>query len=201
LLGPGTINNIETEDFEGHADTISEPKESITIEICWAFKASDGEHVKSTEELYQLIDWKHPYSFCIRSWEHWHSNQPSGVPPKQLNVCGEIYEVWPPRLVPYLYGGDEIYFHYESNLYYAHPNGSLPRAGTAKWYVDTVDDCLDIYETKLKPGIPWPPKHNDDYFQYTYWKLPAEITLWMPGSEVNWRLKGPYSIFWDCTDM
>jgi hypothetical protein len=46
-LGPDTMNNIKTEEFEGHADIISEPKEtntkSITTEIHWAFKASDGD--------------------------------------------------------------------------------------------------------------------------------------------------------------
>jgi hypothetical protein len=196
-LGLGTMNNIETENFEGHADIISEPKEYIATEICWAFKASDGKHVKSTEELYQLIDWKHPYSFCIRSWHHEPTFPSDDTYPKQLNVCGEVYEVWPPRLVPAFHERSDRYFLYESNLYYPLPDGSLPYVGTAKWWVYIVDEDTD----EIKPGVVWPPKHNDDYFSYTNWKLPTEITLWVSGSEVNWKLKGPGSIFWDCAEM
>jgi hypothetical protein len=69
----------------------------------------------------------------------------------------------------------------------------LPRVGTAKWWVEIVDEDTGDF----RPGVVWPPEHNDDYFPYTDWKLPAEITLWMDGREVNWKLKGPSSIFWD----
>lgn len=135
----------------------------------WPISRKAEQQAQQAEELYCRIDWNHPSDFW---WETWDSIKfTTENPPKQLKIGDEVWNVEQP---PKLYDRNPEEYTYEAVLYRYSTDRQTIQFGKAVWAVSLFD--ADAYRN---PNVFIPPRHNRDYFPFTYWELPEKLQVWI----------------------
>jgi len=148
----------------------------ITGYAHWPISREAIGQARTAEELYDLIDWKHPTAFWWHSFDRVEFSP--GMPPKQMKIGDEVWDVeQPPKLYdtfPHpITGVTKMYkYAYEAVLYRYSPDLQKMQFAKAVWEVP------EFFEVDARDrNIPYPPLNNNDYFPFVYWELPTRLDI------------------------